>query len=379
MARASTVGSGYPLPTMVKCKCGKKLRARPEFVGSEIVCWNCHASVPVPIHVAPGSWVACLLRMGARQLLEARTISLLAIGAITVTFSLRIPQYGVWGAAVALALVMVGYGELLRRGSQGDWTSPPRVSVLMRLWRALLCLGAASALAFPLILAWIRQTAPRLSIVGVGIAAIGCMILPLVMLGTYAPQGSIRERIRMIGTMIGRHPLATLCTLLLLPTTLLAVEVWLYEAIRWQDLFRYFVFELFPLPADTKYFMSRIYVKDIDFLVVPMPLFDASYASALRQGYTFTGSIAASLALPISNGIDPTVLYIRGESYLYWRLGFTVFTVMCMLAALAVQARWLGLLLTLDSRRNEAEVAVSASTSATIEQLVLPSDQKQLA
>src|SRR5260221_5987120 len=68
----------------VKCQCGRSLRARLDHAGSTITCWDCHASVSVPVPVAPGDWVARLLRMGARQILEGRTFTLLALGAVLV-------------------------------------------------------------------------------------------------------------------------------------------------------------------------------------------------------------------------------------------------------------------------------------------------------
>src|SRR4051812_5689691 len=79
----------------VKCPCGRDLRARLEQAGSEITCWSCHASVPVPVPVAPGGWVARLLRMTARQILEARTFTLLATGAVLVTLGLAVTSLGV--------------------------------------------------------------------------------------------------------------------------------------------------------------------------------------------------------------------------------------------------------------------------------------------
>ncbi|HEY2158822.1 MAG TPA: hypothetical protein VGH33_24535, partial [Isosphaeraceae bacterium] len=128
----STRAEGRPAHQVylhLKCPCGRDLRARVEQAGSSITCWSCHASVPVPVPVAPGGWVARLLRMAARQILDARIVTLLAVGAVLVTLSLALScldhpvghavkargvNPGVWSAALALGLVMVGYGELLR-------------------------------------------------------------------------------------------------------------------------------------------------------------------------------------------------------------------------------------------------------------------------
>ncbi len=372
MARSALMAVGMPLPTMVKCRCGKVLRARPEFAGTDITCWSCHEAVAVPIHVAPGDWVAKLLKMGAKQLLEAQTVSLLAIGAALVVLSLQIPQFGVWSAACALTIVMIGYGELLRRGSQGDWTRQPHVTMRMRGWRAVLCVTSAIGLTLPLIVAWGHQAQPRVTTPGLLIAGVACLVVPLVMLGTYAPTGSLQDRMKLIGAMVRRHPFATLCSLLLLPASLIAVELVTLETLRWNEWFRYFVSDLFPLPAGTVRINGRLFFGSVDFISLPTgESFDRSYASGLRHGYTFTGSIAASLALPITNNLTPFAVFKQAHYYLWVRILFTSFTVTCMLSALAVQARWLGLLSTLDSRRTEAEAAISTSSSGTARQLVL--------
>ena len=194
----------------------------------------------MPVPVAPGNWVAGLLRIAAKQILDARIVTLLTIGAVLVTLSLSLerlglplgpilrswmPYPGVWAGALALGLVMVGYGELLRRGSQGDWTPRPVVGPLARLWRAFICLGAGAALVLPLIIASAEETPPRVTIPGLAIALGITLVMPLVMLATYYPQGSIRDRVRLVGAMARRHPIAMLATLLILPLSLPLVEV----------------------------------------------------------------------------------------------------------------------------------------------------------
>ena len=198
----------------VKCPCGRDLRARPEQAGGQITCWSCHASVPVPVPVVPGGWVARLLTVTAKQILEARLFTLLWVGGVLVTLALSItslgvrlgpgvqawmPYPGVWAAGLAVALVMVGYGELLRRGSQGDWTTPAATAPWPRAWRGVICLGAGVALVMPLIIASASQVTPRLTPAGLGIALAAILVLPLVMLGTYFPAGSVLDRVRLRG------------------------------------------------------------------------------------------------------------------------------------------------------------------------------------
>src|SRR5206468_12481170 len=258
----------------VKCPCGRDLRARPDLAGTEITCWSCHAPVPVPVPVAPGGWVASLLRMAARQILDARIITLLAIGAVLVTAALSItrlgvplgprlgalmPYPGVWAAAVALGLVMVGYGELLRRGSQGDWTPRPRVGPLALLWRALLCLGAGVALVLPLIVATAEQTPPRLTPTGLAFALAATLVYPLIMLGTYFPRGAIAERVAMVASIVKRHPMAVLASLLILPLSLPAIEAAVIVLMRLSSTFTFMLLDLFPAHQSIRVYLRIPY------------------------------------------------------------------------------------------------------------------------
>ena len=75
-------------------------------------------------------------------------------------------------------------------------------------------------------------------------------------------------------------------------------------------------------------------------------------AMVCGQGYTLIGAIPASLAMDTSNGLYLGAISLNPKSYLAHRMFFTLVIVTCMLCALAVQARWLGLLSTIDSRRS---------------------------
>jgi hypothetical protein len=79
------------------------------------------------------------------------------------------------------------------------------------------------------------------------------------------------------------------------------------------------------------------------------------YGESLRHGYGLMGVIPASLALPTAYGYDPqTSLLLSPRGYLIHRMGYTLFIVTCILAVMAIQARWLGLLSTMDFRKTEA-------------------------
>jgi hypothetical protein len=358
----------------VKCPCGRDLRARPEQAGGHITCWSCHGSVFVPVPVAPGSWVVRVLRVTARQILEARTFTLLAVGAVLVTLALGmtglgvspgpavrawIPRPGVWAAALALALVMVGYGELLRRGCEGDWAPRPAVGPLALAWRVFLCLGAGVILALPMIMESPGSTPPHLTATGLVVGLAASLILPLILLGTFAPRGTVSDRVCMVASMLKRHPAAVLATLLLLPLSLPAIEGLVFVLTRLSSKFAFMLFDLFPPHAGIRtfsglpyYALSESRLKWLDFREAGDTLILGTYLGSLAQGYTLIGSIPASLAMDTSRGYLLLSVDLNPHGYLAVRMVFTLVIVTCILCVLAIQARWLGLLSTIDSRRS---------------------------
>jgi hypothetical protein len=331
--------------------------------------------------VAPGGWVARLLRMAARQVLDARVITLMGIGAVSVTLALSLtelpvpldprvhallPHPGMWAAALALGLVMVGYGELLRRGCQGDWTSRPHVGFVAILWRALLCLGAGTALVLPLLIAEEGHTPPRLTRPGLAIALGTTLVLPLVLLATYYPTGSILERLRVVGSMLRRHPKAVLASLLILPLSLIGIEALLIVLARATFTFSFLVLDLFPERPSVIVLFRVPYYMPSPVRTTWVSVMDASdvltmrlYGDSLRHGYTLLGAIPASLALGTLTGYEPVNIWMWPQQYLVFRMLLTLFIVTSILAVLAIQARWLGLLSTIDARRNALEVAAT--------------------
>jgi hypothetical protein len=353
-----------------KCRCGRELRAKLEQAGSEIICWDCHAPVRVPIPAAPGGWVARLLKMGARQLIEARTCTLLVIGAAIVTSALTLPHLvakegpsirwlsalnpGIWLAGLALGLVMIGYGELLRRGSEGDWTVRHAPRLGTRIWRGVVCLGAGMALVLPLILASSSRTIPRATLPGLAIAAILTLMLPLVMLATYSGHSTIRARLAMIREMFEHHPVAVFASILILPMAIIAIEAALCTLIFAYRPVSFFLLDLCPQPPLVEKKWGVPYVWNQDFRVASDSAIMDVYADQLRHGYSLIGAIPASLAMETSNGFEPYTISLSRSEYLQARILFTLFIVSVMLAVLAVQARWLGLLSTMDTRRTAA-------------------------
>ena len=308
--------------------------------------------------------------MGARQLFEARTCAFLAVGATVVTLALSLPHLGpigripigrpplanpgIWLAAMALGLVMAGYGELLRRGSEGDWTPRPRLGPATRAWRALICLGSGLALMLPLLVASASRSIPRVTWPGLAIASLPILLLPLVMLATYAGKGPIRDRVAMVAAMWMRHPRAVLASILILPLTTLAIEGALCASTLCYRPLSFLLLDLCPSPEFLQNKAGIPIVLANDFRTAPTPLIGEVYVDELRRGYSLLGAIPASLVMPTSYGFDPHTIALSRLEYLRLRVGLTLVIVTAMLAVLAVQARWLGLLSTVDFRRSVA-------------------------
>ena len=337
----------------VNCVCGKVLRAKADQVGAEIQCWHCKATVGVPVPKPPVGWVARVLRRGARDVLDAWTFALLALGSFVVTAALLIPGNGCWTAAVGLTIVGLGYGELVRRGSSPDWSHRPRLSGRAVLWRLTLCGLAALAMVSPWLLARgnFATGSPRMTRAGVMLALLAASALPLLMLGTFAQDARRRGAARLVASTIGRHPVAVLGALALVPLSLIALECLLYATTRYEGTFSFLVLDLFPKPDAVHPWYGIPYFGWSDFREFPESVYVGMYADRLRQGYSFVTALPASLAIGTNNGFNPWALVMSDLKYLGIRALGTLGVVMSVLAVMAVQARWLGLLSSMDSRR----------------------------
>ncbi len=168
-----------------------------------------------------------------------------------------------------------------------------------------------TALVLPLFIAAVRDTPPRVTPAGLGIATACILILPLLMLATYLPEGSVRDRVRVIGDMLRRHPMAVLAALLALPLSLVAIELMLLVLARATATLPFLVIDVFP-PRDS---ITVLFGRMPYYMTSPkretwVEIGDAwdsvifgLYGQSLRQGYTLLGAIPASLALGRTSGI----------------------------------------------------------------------------
>jgi hypothetical protein len=337
----------------IQCNCGKTLRAKADQIGTAIHCWNCKAAVWIPAPKAPVGWVARVLTQGVQDALEARTFTLLVLGSFLVTAALLIPGNGCSTAAVALTFIGLGYGELVRRGSTPDWSNRPRISPPARAWRIVLCGLAAFTMVSPWMLAqgYYATGSPRMTRLGVSLALLAASAFPLLMLATFAQDVRGRGPRRLVFSTIVRHPIALIAALSLVPLTLIALEYVLYATTQYEGIFSFLVLDLFPKPNDVHPLYGIPYFGWSPYTSYPDSIYVGMYTERLRQGYSFVTALPASVAIRSNNGFHTIGGVMSDLKYLGIRVIFTFVMVMSVLAVMAVQARWLGLLSSMDSRR----------------------------
>jgi hypothetical protein len=339
----------------VHCPCGRDLRAPIAMAGQEISCWECHRMVHVPVpHSAERAYWT--IRDGLEDVFELRWLCALFLGAAALVGVLCIPAIGVPLSTIVLFLGAVAYGEVIRQcGTEywefDDWKRPGWLAA-----RLGVALALALCLAAPMLLApGGFSHVPRFNTLGVFVAFAAMIALPLAMFLTYArdehgPLGLYRG-----GSVLVRYPLGTILALLLVPVGVVATELVVALLTAWFGTFRFLVLELFPGSEHyaehfgiAKYGnYTRPYWPDARFLYL--------YLRRLHQGYSLTTGLPASLSTKTFIIGSIWTLELTDGDYLRIRAIYSQLAVMTLSVIMAVQARWLGAISTLDSKRSIEE------------------------
>jgi hypothetical protein len=336
----------------VDCPCGRALRASVDMAGREISCWECHRMVHVPV---PRSAERAyrVIHDGLQDVFEARWPFVLFLGAAALTGVLCVPGIGVPLATLILFLGALGYGELIRQcgidfWDFDDWKEPSQL--LRRVGvAALFGLGVAA----PMLLS--RGgfgESPRFTTLGLLVGLAGTMILPVLMFLIYArdekgPLGWRRGRDVLI-----RYPVATFLALLLVPLGVVASELVLIAITSWQGMFPFLVLDLFP---GSDYFAEQYKIPRYGNYTKPeLPdvRFFHLYLRRLHHGYTLTAALPASLSKKTFIVASPWTLDYSDSGYLTARAIYSQMSTMIIFVFMALQARWLGAISTLDSRQS---------------------------
>jgi len=351
-----------PEHIVFSCGCGRDLRAKAELAGTTIRCWSCHAEVPVPrVKAAGGVQIAWLLA-GVRDLITAEVIFLVLLGALVIACALAIPVAGGAAGLALMAAAAAVYREIIRlSGLQGAavlrepaWRAWP----VRYAWGLAIALGlAAPAFLRHFIMDLYGWLIP---LRGPGVAAAAVLVwfvVPVVVLIGSACDRSGPLSIRQAVDVVRRHPVATFAGLLIIPLGLAVVEVGLITITAQQDWFGFFVLDLFPGRRYDRLPLEVVPPYDIVFPEhASFSDFLGQYSRGLRRGYTLVGAIPASLARFPEKRI--WMWFPLSFEWMYSAVRILYTTLILAGSALlrAVQARWLGLIPTLDARRVSADV-----------------------
>jgi hypothetical protein len=366
-----------------ECACGRTLRATPDQAGTVIRCWSCGGEVVVP---HPDRKELLIRAMGdaAFNAFGLPTVGFLLAGAVIITAVLLVPRAGPWLALVLVAAASAwGYGGQLGAGAPEPGPAPrgsevstvPHASEVETeaeaedvrgprrpsLARGTLALAASLALVAPLLVRNRGHTLPPAGaapgVLGLmALAFVGWLVFPVAMLTAYARDDRSPLPPRRALARLARHPLLTLAALLIVPLGLLATEA-LVAALAWeQGQLPLIVADLFPPPRLVHMDDGPRLCFDLDGTEVVancggthdtlIPV----YRYGLRRGFTLIGTIPASLSIRgVRILINQWMFKVAAEKYLATRIALTFLVAWAAGTLLTIQARWLGLIATLDS------------------------------
>jgi hypothetical protein len=337
----------------LECPCGRTLRVKADLAGTAVQCWDCQTTLVVPGPRMGGRVVREYLG-GVRRVLRIEVLLSVVAGGLAVSCALAIPVVGPVVGLALLAAIATLYPEVVRRTGHDDAPAPPGATWTVRArqlaWGPVLAIG----LTAPVLLrhAVMDGYGVLLPLRGLGIAAValGCwLMLPLVVAVTSAcgPAGPLR--VPSVLAAIRRHPLATAMVLFLPPVGLLTLEVALVVLFIGQGWFGYLVMDLFP-PLGANRVVLGLDAYDPNLAEAPLSSFLRLYVHGLSQGYTMIGALPASLPRGPILRTSPWFPLDSAWYYLVVRILDSVLILAVVGVLLAIEARWLGLIATFDSR-----------------------------
>jgi lysylphosphatidylglycerol synthetase-like protein (DUF2156 family) len=339
----------------VECRCGRTLRATIDQAGTMIRCWDCHAEFLVP-HPATSERLARECLDDARQFLNYGNILAFVVGGLIVGCALTIPVVGPMAGFALLAIAAGLYPELVRQSGRRGALAPP--VPVWRIWAARCVWGLALVLGLtaPVLLRHVVMDGygRLLSWRGPGIAAVAVLCwlaLPLGVLLTSASDGAGPIPAHRALAALRRHPVATAVTLLLIPVGLLALEVGVIALLIGQEWFPFLIVDLFPAPGSDRVVLQPLVVHSVQHPgSAPLSAFWRVYVDGLGRGYTLLGSLPASLPRGLFVRATPWFAVPSDWPYLALRVLDSAVILAYVGMLLAIQARWLGLIATVDAR-----------------------------
>lgn len=359
MSSVGSVGTFAKHYLTVVCPCGRPLRAKVELAGSEISCWECHKRVSVPRERATTAETIGALRAGWNRVFSAEMVGVVLLAAVVVTGLMCVVNAGIPLALVAIVVIAVGYGELIRRDGFLGSSEPEPVERSSRSpWvqgAAALVLGLCLWAPFLLSPQGVGSSA---RIVGTGWLAVaaGTLFVPLVMLALFGRDRSGRLGARNALRAAVRHPLAMLAALAIVPLAAVLLEGLLVALTRYFDTLGYLLGDFFPQTEAA----GRLLNNATYSLYAPGASSEPSvlnvYLHQLSHGYSLLGAIPPSLSLRMARSAHQISLGQPDTQYFLFRVAATLLSATVMLLALALQARWLGLIASLEATKQPVSI-----------------------
>lgn len=357
---SSAVDPRLSLPShvSVKCRCGRSLRARPDQFGGEIRCWDCKNPVPVPM-----PRMGIRLRYGfiksLQDLFLLRPLLFLVGLSLLLTAGMALAPSGPGVVFGLIALLAAGYGEIIRRVSATELEAPALSGSRIKksfviLWRSFLCVCLSAWIVIPIWWQpWMKDGLPRFEPAYLAVSVFGWMVLPTMVLASFG-----QDRLGVLGVgrtvrLVLRHPIAATATLLLIPLGLIFIESMLFSLLTYQGVFKFVLLDHFPMPGNPQMIIGIPFYDGTEFGHLPQGFYLSHYGSLLRQGYMLLSAIPTSLGPGTYNKLNTTSTIDQTETvYLMMREAYTFLINLVILAILAVQARWLGLLSAVEYRHS---------------------------
>jgi hypothetical protein len=335
------------------CPCGRTLRATKDQAGTEVPCWNCQRTHVVPVP-GTGKHLAREWFDGAGDFLRFESLFRFLVGGLVIASALVIPVVGTALGLTLLALAAGLYPEVVRRSGGRNTAAAPgpdwRARVSCIIWGPVLALGLTSPILlrhvvmdrYGLLLSWRGR--------GVAAVAAACWLtLPLMVMLTSAGD---RTNPRPVGRVLGalwRHPWATSAALLVLPVGMFALEALLVGASLEQDWFPYLVLDQFPNPASDRVALRLENDFSLDPNFTPLSFYWGIYIHGLKLGYTLIGALPAALPRGPVVRARPWFTLVSDWHYPAVRALHSALILSGVGVLAAIQARWLGLIATVDS------------------------------
>ena len=332
---------------MVRCRCGRLLRAKWDQVGTEIVCWDCRASTKVAIPRDRLRLFGQLSRAIADLFGQQRSTWIVG-GAGLLTLALIVPYVGLGLGSVLLVVGAALYGDQIQRFEEFDGSSEP---TWPRIWRRLTwgrflaCVVFAAGTILPL---WVTHAgyhrSPHLSRISLPILALSWTILPVVMALVFSGPGEPGVKLRRRLGFLTAHPLIAVLVLAILPVALIVGEALVGGAMYAKEVLPFVAVDYMPIPGSPEIHNGILYFGTTSFVELPPERFLKIYLSGLRHGYSLVGSIPPSMSVPTSAGLNPGVVWLSAENYYGIRLAVVFVVSLLLILAFAIQARCLGVL-----------------------------------